>query len=337
MVYLILFYLSLTVRSNPTRLNIFYPKFHSGKWSSSSKFLSFSERSGRLKYQVRSEPYLEDSLRIEIEIKNGPWNDDESEKLIIYNASYKEPESFIMINNSYSLFKGEGGTRCQINGEIAFKTHKSEGFLRSLDCDFNLTLKTNNKENIYENPRAVYSFGLFCVCFVQSFIVTKYQEMCILSESIAMKTSFLSWLINSSIDLSVVTFNVLEIIRETVSLESMIMGMTWSIASFYTVRSKLLFIIFRSHHSDLPLQVCYAKFSRLTLIFCKVYLDFLVVVANLVAYQFKSLYLLLIPLMLSLYVPQIVLTAVENLKTPLVPFIACAISFSRMILLVKAI
>ncbi|OMJ72185.1 hypothetical protein SteCoe_29417 [Stentor coeruleus] len=322
--------LSLSIHLNlvsatriPNGVNNYY-----GEWSSKHPFLDYTEKKGFFKVKFPKSFNTTSISTIKITLKDGFYVDDKYQTFKINTAEYDRqfdeinfnPNNYTDINKSLydSLYKGylHFDTRFNIRGQF---------------CIENICVlyhAHNKNESVYEKPRVIYSFFLFCICFIQSFIASKVHEFIRMHDNIAKDISLWSWILNASIDLSIITFNIQELIRNQDSVESMMMGLIWSILSFYTIRSKLLFIIFRAHRPSLTTASAQIIFSRQILIFYIV--SFL---ANILAYQVIEVYSVLIVIMSSFHIPQIYLNAYNNITTLFTPFIIIPISASRIIVL----
>ena len=247
-----------------------------GKWESNSDSNLFSETSGRIEYYIDyAKKY--DILKTQLIIHDGFWIDDPSIIFNIISDQYNSTEEIIIFSTNIS-FSSTNSDTCIIQGQLELKqspnnsnSHiETKGNISSLDCNFDISFNGNlNKSNLFEKPRIAYSFVLFCVCFIQTFIVTRFQEIIITYESMAKKTSLMTWFMNAGIEFSIVLFNIQELVRDQISLESMMMGLIWSLISFYTIRSKLLLFLYRSHNPDISYSTSNMLFLRILFAFCK--------------------------------------------------------------------
>lgn len=302
-------------------------KTYAGTWKGGS-FLT--EDSGLVSYKLESSKNI---FTLFLNFHDGIWTDDPVQSFSTPNLFYNYSSEILSFNftSKSQIFQGA----IQYNLQSSNASKYSNGTIYSENLKVHIRFKGEiNNQNVYEKPRVVYSFMLFCMLFFQTFTFTKYQELVILSDSIAKKSSILFWFTNAGIDFSLAMFNVQEIIRDLVSFESMMMGFIWSLISFFTIRSKMLFLLYKAQNDGISMQAVYLKFSRAMVLFCKGYIDLIMILANVLAYQMKPLYYLLISLMVCMYMPQIYLNARDNMTTPLSPYIAISISYSRIIILV---
>ena len=246
-----------------------------GKWYSLSDDISFlTESSGHIKYTIKDS---RDIFHLAIDFRNGIWNDDHVERLTITDLAFDKPEGVLYFNWTYPDTQEiyTDIEACRFEGKIQYhlqtvnNTSPSNGTFTSSNCDIEIVFLAGfTEENSIEKPRVVYNFVLFCIFFAQSFIITRYQELVVTYESIAKKSSFWFWVWNASIDFSIALFNFQEIVRDLSSLESMIMGLIWSLISFFNIRSKLLFLIYHAHQPDISISSAHLKFSRIIVLFC---------------------------------------------------------------------
>lgn len=336
MLFLILtFSISLNLPSatrilKPNGSNTYY-----GEWNSKQSFLDYTEKKGFFKLKFPKDLNIYNITKILIILKDGFYVDDKQQTFEINSSEYDyqsdqinfNPYNYTDINKSlYDIFyKGylHFDTRFNIRGQFCVENMCVHYFAH------------NKNESVYEKPRVIYSFVLFCMCFLQSFVVSRVHDLVRTYESIAKKTSLWSWVLNASIDLSIIAFNIQELIRNQDSIESMMMGLIWSIISFYTIRSKLLFMVFQAQRPSLTIASAHMIFFRQILFFCKIYADIVSILVNILAYQFIDIYCVLIVIMFSFHIPQIYLSAYDNMTTPFSPLVIILISASRIILLVS--
>ena len=300
-----------------------------GSWSSETAFLTYSEKSGTIQFFFSKSQNNNKKWIGEFEISNS--QNSRKETLFLSNLFYKKKSitfnSTLMISNYIS---------CQSEGNILFTKEGSKGYIFAKDCAVNINFTAQAMEGSkFEKARVVYSFILFSICFLNSFIAARFQDICAACESTAQKTSFWLWFMNGIIDYTIFMLNFQEIIRDQTSLESMMMSIMWSLISFYAIRTKLLFIVFRSHYEHLSISSAYNLFSRKIALMCILYLDLIGIPANLIVYQFQFLYFAIIPFLISFFIPQILKTVYANVPSPIPPYICVCIAVSRISLLVR--
>lgn len=313
-----------------TKLNV-HEKYY-GSWRTNNDFLDYTQNSGYIKIKFPKQSSCDKSI-IVFSVKNGIYSNDNKKKFGIHEVFYDKEQNIYFnttnVTHISSSLKGK-----HINGYILIgeETDLKGKFCVEMECiDFSAT---GQCLKYYEKSRVIYCFVLFCICFLQCFIVSRMHDLVRSDENVARNTSLMSWVMNGSIDFSVTAFNMQELIRNQESMESMMMGLIWSVVSFYAIRAKLLFDIFYAQRPSLTISSAYMLFTRKILIFCIFYLDIVCSFTNLLAYQIKSLYYVQILFMFSFFIPQIYLSAKYNMVSPFSPFIYIIITASRIILLV---
>ncbi|OMJ67240.1 hypothetical protein SteCoe_35658 [Stentor coeruleus] len=206
MLSILLFPGYLCSSSRTTKLNT-YEKYY-GSWITSNNFLDFTQNTGYIKIKFPKQTSCDKSI-IAFTVKNGFYSDDIKKKFGIQEVIDNQSEKTMTFNTTNITHISSSLKGKYVNGYILFNLDTSiKGrFCVNAECiNFSATDQYLKK---YEKSRVIYCFVLFCVCFLQCFIVARVHDLLSSDENIARNVSLMSWIMNGSIDFSVTAFNIL--------------------------------------------------------------------------------------------------------------------------------